>query len=255
MLTSLSNPKIKEILRLKGKKQKAQSGKFIIEGIHLLQEAIQSSSLYDIDQVIFSSSFNQPDLLGQLRALEVSDQVFNKMTELENPEGILAVLKSKSFSLEELLKSNPKVTIFGVEIQDPGNLGAIFRTAEALGADSIILSKGTVDPFNSKVVRASMGSILRLPFCIIADAQDAIKTLKAKGFDVVGTHAKRGQNLREIEFSYPLVIVMGSETRGLPEKLVDNITKFVKIPISAKVDSLNVAMAAGIILYEAAKGK
>jgi TrmH family RNA methyltransferase len=260
MLLRLPSSRIAEILQIKNKRQKQT--KFLIEGLHLLQEIFKNFVLYELDFVVFSSAFVKHRLSRErlaalsknnIRVYEVSDKLYAKLTELENPEGVMAVLSKKEHTLEDLLREKPGILLFCVEVQDPGNLGTIFRVAEAFGVSGIILSKGTVDPFNPKVLRAGMGSVLRLPFCITTDPLATLAYLSGQHFEIIGTDARRGEALTEVKVIYPAVIVLGSEARGLPKKLVDNMTKFVKIPISNRVESLNVAMAASIILYELAK--
>lgn len=262
MLTSTSNPIIKEIIKILNKKGQALGHKFVVEGVHLLFEALQTSNRFAVDHIVYATSFkknkNAKDLFRlakqrKQKTIEVSDRVYKKISELDNPEGILAVLKYENIDLDTLLKPKPKVCILGLELQDPGNLGTIFRTAEAFKVDCIFLSKGCVSPFNSKVIRASMGSILRLPFCKVLDVKSALARLRQQGFNLVGTAAHRGEILPSVNFKFPLVLILGSEAHGINEKLVDNITQFVKIPMTGKVESLNVAMAAGIMLYEVSK--
>ena len=261
MITSLTNPIIKEIMLLKSKKGHRQKGKFVVEGVHLLLELKKPGCFYATEYIIHSASFkktnkNASQLLNHFkncRILEVSDKVFLKISELANPEGILAVLTIRNHTIATTLKEKPALCLWGVEIQDPGNLGTIFRTAEALGVKYILLSKGSVDPFNQKAIRASMGSILRIPFTFVLDQAKTRAALADQGYELIGTDAERGTALPQAKFNFPVVIILGSEARGLPEKLVDNITKFVKIPIAEKVESLNVALAAGIVLYEVSK--
>jgi len=258
LLTSLANPIVKEILSLQ---HKTKSGglKFVVEGVHLVEEVFQAGNLYAVESMVFSSGFltgkSAAGILSRARGekiktLAVSDKVFGRISGLENPEGVLAVLKAKTFSFAELLGRCPKLCLLACEIQDPGNLGTIFRSAEAFGVDCILLSRGSVDPFNGKAVRASMGSVLRLPYAWVLDAAGALGELRENHFEVVAADARRGENLGTLRFNFPLVLVVGNEARGLSQNLVDNISKFVKISMQGKVESLNVAIATSIVLYQ-----
>jgi TrmH family RNA methyltransferase len=269
LLTSLANPLIKELLLLQ-KNRKDVPDKFVVEGVHLVEEVFSEGNLYAVEVIVFSEKFaaKRPsaaaspaiDVLTlacrrKIKTVEVSDKVFRKLSSLENPEGVLAVLKTKVFSFSELLGQRLKLCLLGVEIQDPGNLGTIFRSAEAFGVDCILLSAGSVDPFSGKVVRSSMGSILRLPVVQIGDAAVALDELKKHNFEIVAADAKRGEVLEKAYFNFPMVLVVGNEARGLPKDFVDNISKFVKIPMQGKVDSLNVGVATGVVLYAASRMK
>lgn len=263
MITSKYNPKVKEVRLLRQAKRRQERQEFFAEGIRLVREALRNPE--GIKKIIYSPRLEKnphgAELLCQLRQkvsaaewLYVSDEVLKKMGDTQSHQGIMAVLKIREWNWEELLKGKSLLLLL-YQIQDPGNLGTIFRVAEAGAAGGLILSKDTVDPFNPKTVRSSMGSIFRLPFLTNQDIEETINKLRAQGYKIWATRANGLFSLWEVDFSKPTAVLFGQEGGGLPKRLIDLAQGSLAIPMKPEVESLNVAMAAGLVVYEAWRQK
>jgi TrmH family RNA methyltransferase len=167
----------------------------------------------------------------------------------------MAAVQMKQHSEEELLAHSSRLIVVTHQLQDPGNLGTIIRTAEAVGASGIAITSNTVDPFNAKAIRASMGSILRLPVVHIGDVKAFIKKCKQKGFQTAATVLTGEKTHFDIDLTKPTVVILGQEGAGLPQDIMADIDLNVRIPMAETIDSLNVATAAAVILYEAMRQK
>ncbi len=263
MITSKSNPRVKEIRLLRQAKYRQERQEYLAEGIKLLAEALQDPQ--QIKKIIYSPRLEKnargAELLSHLRQeapaaewLYVSDEVLAKMSDTQSPQGIMAVLKIKKWTWEEIWQREGLLLLL-YQIQDPGNLGTIFRVAEAGGAGGLILSSNIVDAFNPKTVRSSMGSIFRLPFLLNQDIEMAIKKLRLRGYQIWTTSTTGQISFWKVDFSKPTAVILGQEGRGLPENLIEAAEESLSIPMNSRVDSLNVAMAAGLIVYEALRQK
>ncbi len=228
-----------------------------IEGTRIIEEAIRSGLKFRA--VFFRASAENkaerllPQIAAYVEALLLPDKLFASAVTTDTPQGVAALVKVKMVSLEEILKRSsqgPVVAIAGV--QDPGNLGTILRSAEAFGASGVLLGEGTVNPFNSKVVRASAGSLFRLPIAQTKLA-GALDELRAAGLRLLATSSHQGTPLPDLDLSGPLALFIGNEGAGLPHQLLDAMDETVVIPHAAHVESLNAGVAASILLYEAAK--
>jgi TrmH family RNA methyltransferase len=259
MITSLQNAKIKYVCSLKKRKTREKERKFIIEGIHLVGEAFKISK---ISAIIYSGRVleNQEgkELVSQIRGkgienYQVTEKIIEEISEVENPQGILGVVEEEKFSLQDILASANPLIVFCHEVQDPANLGTIIRTADAAGANGVILSKGTVDLYNSKVLRGSMGSVFHLPIVYVDDIQEALKTLKKNKVDLLATALKANKNCYEIDYNKPIAILVGNEAAGLPDEIISTCDQVVKIPMLGKAESLNAAVSTAIVLYEAVR--
>jgi RNA methyltransferase, TrmH family len=228
-----------------------------IEGMRILEEAIRSGLKFKA--VFFrASAENRADrLLLQLAAhvetLLLPDKLFASAVPCETPQGVAALVRCKTFKLEEVLaksQAGPLLAIAGV--QDPGNLGTILRSAEAFGAGGVVLGEGTVSPFNSKVIRASAGSVFRLPI-VQAKLLGALDQMRNLGLRLIATSSHKGTPLDQATLTGPLAIFIGSEGAGLPRELLSEMTETIAIPHSPAVESLNAGVAASIVLYEIAR--
>lgn len=229
MIESTNNEKIKKYAKLKDKKYREEMGLFIIEGEHLVNEA--KDKLQIVDEFI----------LGE----NVTENVMKKLTSLTNIPKYLAVAKKQE---EKEIKGN--ILILD-NIQDPGNLGTIIRSCVAFGIDTIIASKETVDVYNSKVIRASEGAIFNLNY-VIKDLDIFLRTIKNK-YTIYTTNVEVGTSLKEINRKEPFAIIMGNEGNGVRKEISNYATDTIYIPISNKMESLNVGVATSIILYEFSK--
>jgi TrmH family RNA methyltransferase len=214
-----------------------------------------------LDSVFFSESARPlaEKLLTQINArteaLVLPNALFNSIVPSDAPQGVAALLKLRTFSAAQLLdRSSDGPIVVAAGLQDPGNLGTILRSAEAFGAAGILLTEGTVSPYNSKVLRGSAGSIFRLPFLRISSAE-LIPLLRARGVRLLATSSHQGTPLPQISWTLPLAIFIGNEGAGLSRELARQMDETLAIPQASQVESLNAGVAASIVLYEAAKNR
>lgn len=232
------------------KKARKKEKKFVVEGEHLVEEAQ--------DRIEFVLYSRELPVLKRLRTqnvlcLKVSEKVFEKLSQVMTPQGILAVVEELEYTLKDIVKGPRSLLIFCVGVQDPGNLGAIIRAADAAGADGVILAKETVDLYNPKVVRSSMGSIFHLPVVCGTETTPALEMLKKNGVKVVSGYLKAKRKIWEVDLKGPVVLLVGNEAAGLPKEIVEYCDEVVTIPMPGRAESLNVAMSASIMLYEAVR--
>ena len=276
IISSKDNKKIRYIRSLleKGNIRK-KSKAFVVEGIKLVDEALEYGKVFE---VVCSESLYGEIISGDLSGnrllaendknitnyvkkgsslLVVSDMVFKSMSETKTPQGILAVVEMPDYRLldkgflEQAYTKNGKIKLLVLEdTADPGNLGTIMRTAEAAGVTGVIMGKGTVDIFNPKVVRSTMGSIFRLPFAYAEDLKETIQKLKTQGISFYATHLKGKKSYKDIKYSDSSAILVGNEARGLSDEVADLADTYVLIPMQGKVESLNAAVAAALMMYE-----
>jgi len=253
------NALVKELRRAFTRGEPTADGYTAIEGVRILEEALRSSLRFQA--VFFSNSGTAkaerllPQIAAHVETLLLPDKLFASVVPSETPQGVAALVRIKEFSLADVLakaEAGPLVVIAG--LQDPGNLGTILRSAEAFGAGGIILGEGTVHYLNPKVVRASAGSVFRLP---IANSKlaEAIPAMRQKQVRRVATSSHKGIPLRDANLRAPLAIFIGSEGAGVPRDLVRDMDEFIAIPHSPQVESLNAGVAASIVLYEVARQK
>ncbi len=248
------NALVRELRRAFSRGELTSDGYCAIEGFRILEEAIRSGLRF---RAVFFSESAAPRaerLLSQLGAqvetLLLPDKLFSSTVPSDVPQGVAALARWKEFSLEDVLakgKAGPLLAIAGV--QDPGNLGTILRSAEAFGAGGILLGEGTVSPYNPKVVRASAGSVFRLPLAR-AKLSESLGWMKDHGLRLVGTASHKGAPLDQAKLSGPLAIFIGSEGAGLSRDLIKEMDEIVAIPQAPQVESLNVGVATSILLYE-----
>jgi len=253
------NVQIKELRAAFSRGELTSDGYCAIEGVRILEEAIRSGLRF---RAVFFSESAGPraeKLLSQLGAqvetLLLPDKLFSSAVPGDAPQGVAALARWKEFSLEEVLaksKAGPVLVIAGV--QDPGNLGTILRSAEAFGAGGVLLGEGTVNPYNPKVVRASAGSVFRLPLAR-AKLSDSLGGVKGHGLRLVGTASHKGTPLDQAKLSGPLAIFIGSEGAGLSRDLIQHMDEVLAIPQTPQVESLNVGVATSIVLYELMRQK
>ena len=276
IISSKDNKRIKYIrslLEKGGIRKKNRS--FVVEGIKLVDEALEYGNVLDI---IVSESLYEEIVSGDLTRnglltdngkhiikqvkqgtslTVVSDAVFKSVSETITPQGILAEVEMPKHRLLEenfleiAYEKTGKIKLLILEdTADPGNLGTIMRTAEAAGVTGVIMGKGTVDIFNPKVVRSTMGSIFRLPFAYVDDLKAVILRLKRDGISFYATHLMGKESYRDISYSDKAGILIGNEARGLSDEIANLADTYVIIPMQGKVESLNAAVAAALMMYE-----
>jgi RNA methyltransferase, TrmH family len=249
------NALIKEVRRAFARGELTATGECAVEGVRIVEEAIRSG--LHLRAVLFSESGQAragrllPQLAAQVETLLLPDKLFTSVVPSDTPQGVAALVRMKSYAVEDLLgEGGPVVAVAGV--QDPGNLGTILRSAEAFGAAGVLLGENTVSAYNSKVVRASAGSIFRIPL-LKQELKTALPALREHGLRLLATSSHKGTPLPEGELTLPLVLLVGSEGAGLGHEIMDQVDEVVAIPHSPKVESLNAGVAASIVLYEAAR--
>jgi TrmH family RNA methyltransferase len=253
----LSKEKLKELSKLKTKKGRYEQGRFLIEGLRLCEAA--ADSFWSIESALFTSSFEEKTrgkkLLKKLqrlavRMIPVKNLDLTKLSDTVTAPGIMCVVKTTHYQIEDLWKKNLKLIIALDGVRDPGNVGTLIRTADAFDADGVILSDDTVELYNPKLVRSTMGSIFHLAIFDEVDLKKAIPESKKKRFRIVGTDVKEGKSLEKLDYSEKICLLLGSEAEGLNKDLLKFSDEIVHIPIYGRAESLNVAVAGGILLYE-----
>jgi len=232
---------------LEKRRARHKEHRFVVEGPHLVEEAGDL-----IDFIVYSE--NLP-ILAKIRekgidCYKISRKQFADISEVETPQGILAVVKERRFELRDVLKSSNPLVVFCIGVQDPGNLGTIIRTADAVGASGIVLSRGTVDLYNSKAIRSTMGSLFHLPIVQADDVNETLDYLKNRKIRIVATDIKAEKDYFEADCKGPTAILVGNEGAGLPEEVIKVSDEAVKIPMPGKAESLNVGISTAVMLYE-----
>ena len=254
MITSTSNQKVKELVQLQKKaKYRNQAGVFIAEGSRMVLETPKE----DIQQLYISESYfskGGQELDENGFEFEIlSDSVFAYVSDTKTPQGILAIVKRKNYKLEDIIShENPHLMVLD-NLQDPGNLGTIFRTAEAAGVTGIVLSKDCVDIYNPKVIRSTMGAIYRMPFVYVEDILEALKKIKEKGITTYAAHLKGKNSYDKEDYKSACAFLIGNEGNGLRDEVSDMADTWIRIPMEGQAESLNAAVAAAVLMFEAAR--
>ena len=255
------NPLVKELRQAFARAELTGKGDCAIEGVRILEEAIRSGLHFRA--VLFRESAQNlaerllPQIGSHVETLVLPDKLFDGAVPSETPQGVAALVRLREFSLDDVLERlqvGPVIVIIG--LQDPGNLGTILRSAEALGSAGVVMGEGTVSAFNSKVIRASAGSIFRLPVVMTKAAggvEEISKNLRKAGVRLIATSSHKGTPLDQAALTGPSAVFIGSEGSGLPRALVAQVDEVVAIPHAAQVESLNAGVAGSIVLYEAAR--
>lgn len=247
-IESKNNNLFKEIKKLKEKKHRIKSNKYIIEGLRFLEEAIKSK--VSIDSIIFTESFKvkNPELFlkinENIKLIQMNESLLKQLCSTENPQGVVGVINMKNKELK-----NGELVVLVDKVQDPGNMGTIIRTAHAAGAAGIVMTKGTVDIYNDKTLRSTMGSIFYIPI-VEDDSLDFVKSLKADGYKLVVSSLQGKNNFFEENLQGKVIIAVGNEGNGVSDEVYDIADIKVKIPMPGEAESLNVAVATSIMIYE-----
>lgn len=250
MITSTSNPQVKQLLQLQKKaKERAAQDVFVVEGIRMYQEVPKdrlvrtyvSESFYEKKKEIF--------VKGQ-QVTVLSDRVFEIVSDTKTPQGILCLVRQYHYQLSDLLKGCPLVMALE-NIQDPGNLGTILRTAEGAGVTGVLMSADCVDIYNPKVIRSTMGSVYRMPFYYAKDWPETLNSLKKAGILVYAAHLKGTSAHDEQDYRRPSAFLIGNESKGLTEETAAFADTYIRIPMCGQVESLNAAVASAVLMYEA----
>lgn len=247
-ITSTSNETIKYFISLNDKKTRMKAKRFIVEGYHLVNEASKTNLL----EAIISTDEKELKKINNVKRYLVNDAIINKIATTKNPQNILGIVKMLDHNITNLLpiiKGNKTKLIMLDDVNDPGNLGTIIRTAAGLGYDGIIMSPNTVDLYNEKVIRSTQGVMFKIPI-IKANLQEVIKMLKKEKVFCIGTALTNAKDVKHITKKDKFAICLGNEAKGISKEVLDNMDENVKIAMNNDVESLNVSIAAGIIMYE-----
>lgn len=256
MITSYSNAKVKQIIQWQNKaRERRDAGIFLTEGFKLFAEAPRES----IQQVYLTEEAREricrsPETRHKLEDVgyeTVSKEVFARMSDTRTPQGVLCVVRRPGYSLEQLLKAELPLLMVLEDLQDPGNLGTIIRTGEAAGVTGVIMSAGTVDLFNPKTIRATMGSVFRVPFLYVDDLPRTVERLCQGGISVYAAHLKGKVYYDNFSFIEPTAFLVGNEGNGLTGETAARADQYLKIPMEGRIESLNAAVAASLLMYEA----
>jgi len=241
---SAKNPQVKEWKKRLTKKEREKTGTFLVEGFHLVEEAFKAEAIIDI---IISEDTELPAWdYGDTSITTVTKDIIEQLTDTETPQGIVALCKQLT---HDAIIHSGKTFMVMDQVQDPGNLGTIIRTADACGVDAVIIGDGTVDIYNPKVVRSAQGSHFHLPILKV-NLLAFMEEIKEKGIPVYGTSLENGKDYREIQSSDKgFCLIVGNEGRGVRKEILAETDTNLYIPIFGKSESLNVAVAAGILMY------
>lgn len=251
MLTSGTNKQVKLLQKLqKSSRERRQRGLFVIEGIRMFRE-IPAKQL---DKVYVTEQFYEKNReLFRDREPDdfIAEGLMEKLSETQTPQGVLATVRMSAYSLEDILgvQENPLLLVLE-NLQDPGNLGTILRTAEGAGVSGILMSRDTVDIYNPKVIRSTMGALFRMPFLYADDILDSVRELKRRGITVYAAHLQ-GEGFYEKDYCRGTAFLIGNEGNGLTEEITALADEKIKIPMMGQVESLNAAIAATLMAYEA----
>jgi TrmH family RNA methyltransferase len=250
MITSTSNPQVKNLQQLAKKaKVRNEQDVFLVEGMKMFQEAPREK----IQKVYLSKSLYEEKGQAFCEGLNVEileDHVFAAASDTRTPQGILCIMKQYHYQLSDLTKKECPHLLILENLQDPGNLGTIMRTAEGAGADGVILSRTSVDLYNPKTIRSTMGSIYRMPFLYVDQIEDILPELKKAGIRTYAAHLKGKHNYDEEDYRKGTAFFIGNEGNGLTENLSAKADTWIRIPMHGQLESLNAAVAASILMYE-----
>ncbi|MDP4169639.1 MAG: RNA methyltransferase [Bacillota bacterium] len=240
---SVKNPQVKLWKKLLTKKERDLTGTYIIEGFHLVEEALKQEEL--VLELIVSESVDLPPRwdYGSIPFVSITEEVAKAISETEAPQGVFAICRQESMSAE-----SAKTFLLIDAVQDPGNLGTMIRTADAAGIDAVIVGNGSVDIYNSKVLRSAQGSHFHLPI-IRGELTEWVNQLNQRGIPVYGTALENGVVYTEAAPAEAFALVVGNEGSGVSSEILTKTKSNLFIPILGKSESLNVAVATGILLY------
>lgn len=254
MISSTTNGQIKNLIQLQKKSRaRVETGTFVIEGIKMFEESRDLGHLikaYVSERFYENKIATTPYYFKEVPYEIVSEHVLNEAAETKTPQGIMATVKMPSYSIDDMIKNKATNLVLLEDIRDPGNLGTIVRTAEGAGFTGIILSKTSVDMYNPKVIRSTMGAIYRMPFIYVEDFIDTLQLLKENEITLYAAHLKGQQYYDEVEYEDKCAIMIGNEANGLSNESAALASKYIKIPMCGQVESLNAAVASAILMYE-----
>ena len=261
MITAVTNGRIKKLIQLNLKSRaRREADAFVAEGRKMFLEAplskirevyISESFVHLLDNASDPSQQEIREKLKECRYEVVSDEVFARAADTKTPQGILCVLEQFHYNIEEIPSNGKKLWVLLEDLQDPGNLGTIFRTGEGAGITGVIMTRNTVDIYNPKTIRATMGSIYRVPFLYVDSIEEAVRTLQKKGVRVYAAHLEESRDYDALDFCGDTAFLIGNEGKGLKRETADLADAYLRIPMCGRVESLNASVAASVLMYEA----
>lgn len=254
MITSTGNARVKNVIQLQTRaRARKDSRQFVAEGFRMVSEAPADR----IVSIYASETFARCNS-GYMSTIQVpyemvSDNVFAQMSDTRTPQGILAVIKMAEYGIGDIIAHDNCLYVIVENLQDPGNLGTIIRMSEAAGVDGIIMSPNTVDIYNPKTIRSTMGSLYRVPFVYADDFAGTLEQMKSKGVELYAAHLEGSVEYTEPDYTKASAFVIGNEGNGLTDAVTNICSNRIRIPMAGKVESLNAAIAASVLTFEAAR--
>ena len=251
MIESTANKQVKNLIQLMKKaKIRRETQTFVVEGIRMFREVPKERLVQTYVSEGFLEKEENREAVEGIRYEVMTDKVFSAVSDTQTPQGILCVVRQKEYTLEEILKKEHPFLMILENLQDPGNLGTIFRTAEGAGVDGIIMSSDTVDIYNPKTVRSTMGSLYRMPFIYEKDLKSVVNRVKENDITVYAAHLKGQHAYYREDYCSGCAFLIGNEGNGLTEELASQADTYIRIPMEGQVESLNAAVAAAVLMYE-----
>lgn len=256
MITSTANAKIKQVIQWQSKaKERRRDNVYVVEGFKMFEEApVEQIKEVYLSEEAEKRAQEKKELREKLALTgyeTVAGDLFRKMSDTQTPQGILTVLRQPEYRLEELITQRNALLIVLEDLQDPGNLGTIIRTGEGAGITGVIMSARTVDIFNPKTIRATMGSIYRVPFVYVDNLKETLQKLHKQGIHTYAAHLKGNTYYDTFSFRESTAFLIGNEGNGLQKETADMAEEYLKIPMEGQVESLNAAIATSLLMYEA----
>lgn len=238
---------------MKKSKARTERGVYIVEGVKMFQEAPED----EIVKIYVSADFYEKGILREkLTGFPhevLKNEVFAYVSDTKTPQGVLCVMKQKAYTLEQLAGTKVPLLLILENIQDPGNLGTMMRTAEGAGVSGVLLSRGCVDIYNPKTIRSTMGSVYRVPFLYTDELQKDLKRLRGMGITTYAAHLKGRAYYDEADYRKPSAFMIGNEGNGLTDETAALAESYIRIPMGGQLESLNAAVAAAVLMYEASR--
>lgn len=260
MITSTSSSQVKHVISLLSKaKERKKNNEYVVEGIRMVSEApadllvkIYMSERFQNNNSEYVKELVKKQGISDDSIEIVADNVFDRMSQTQTPQGIMAVVRMKDNSLSDMLSGNP-LLILVENLQDPGNLGTIIRMGEGAGVTGVIMSPNTVDIYNPKTIRSTMGSIFRVPFIYVQDFGEAVSECQKSGVKVYAAHLDGNNTYLGEDYITPTAFLIGNEGNGLTDDITKQADTLIRIPMEGEVESLNAAIACTILTYEAVR--
>lgn len=259
MISSTSNQQLKNLVQLQNKsKVRNEQGAFVVEGLKMFEESKTGGHLIKayVSESFYEEKIREDKAYFDTFTYEVvTDSVFKEASDTLTPQGIMALVNKPEYKLDQLIQKNTLNLMLLEDIRDPGNLGTIIRTAEGAGFDGIIISKTSVDVYNPKVIRSTMGAIYRMPIIYVEDFIEALERLKTENIKIYAAHLQGASYYDKLDYNKKTAILIGNEANGLSNEAAKASDYRVKIPMEGQLESLNAAIASGILMYEVYRQK